>query len=166
MSNLTSTVPGAFSAMHGLLSAAGEALDPKVPVFHTELVQNEPASYVLLKGIENHSFDIAALGSYAHEETYDIVGVATVLQGNVDAQAVLVRTWALYQAVVMTPVVENRGALGTPVLGSDGAAQGRLWVAPNYARYSGEPGSFGGGMAGFAGTVEFAYTIKARITVP
>ena len=164
MSNLTSTVPFAFNALYNLMNTAGLAQNPPVTVLNQEVVQYEPGSYVLLEGVENHLFNIAALGSYAHEEVYDIHGIATYLQGDVDPATVITKTWAIYQAVVMTPVVSNRGANGQYVLGL--TANEPAWIVPQEARYTSSPGDFGGGMAGFQGMIEFRFSLKARITVP
>ena len=167
MSSLTSTAPAAFNQLYTLLAAAGATQNPAVSVFSQELVQYEPASYVLLKGIENHRFEWAALGSYAQYETYDIVGEATVFQGNIDPQTVIVATYNVFQDIVMSTVLANSGSIPAgsgPVLGSAALqAAGLMWIIPGFARYTGEPGTMNGA-AGFAGTVEFSYSLKARIT--
>lgn len=172
MSNLTSTVPGAYDAWYNLLKNAGAAQSPAVTVMAQELVQYEPGSYVCLgdtpsglKAVQNHRFELAALGSYAMYETYQFCGYATVVQGDVDPETVLSKTWTLYQNVVMSTVVANRGANGAQVLGS-AAPVSLEWIVPEDANYTGYPGNFGGGSAGFQGIVEFCYSLKARITVP
>lgn len=165
MSNLTATVPGTFDALYALFAAAGAALDPVVPVFHSEVLtgQQTQNGYVLLAGVENHKFTLAALGSYAYYETYDICGSAAYFQGGPDpttlVQAVLAKTWSIYQDVVMTPVVLNRGADGTYVLG-DAAPVSLTYVEPVAADYTGAAVE-----GGFAGEVQFRYFIKSRITV-
>jgi hypothetical protein len=166
MSNLTSSVPGAFNAFYNLLVTAGQTQSPQVPVFHTELVGDIPLSYVVLTGVENHEFEFAALGSYAQYETYEIVGEAVVFQGGTDTVGVLTATWSLYQNVVMSTVVANRGQPGgNQILGSTAPTSLEILV-PSYARYSGQPGNLAGGLAGVLGTVQFSYYVKARITVP
>ena len=164
MTNLTSTAPAVFNALYELFATAGQAYSPPVAVFHSEVVQYEPASYVLLKGVANHQFQIAALGSYANEETYEVEGEATVLGGDVDPQSVLVATYALFQAVVMSPVIANNGIGGNPLV-VDVSPSSLIWIVPSYARYSGEPGAFSDGAGGFAGCVEWAFSINARLAV-
>ena len=165
MSNLTSTVPGAFNALYGLIATAAAAQAPPIDSFHTEITQQyEPASYVLLATVENYVIEPAAVGSYAFYEEYDLCGQVSVLQGDTDAQTVLVAAWALYQSLVVTPVVQNRGQ-GTPVLGSSAPA-GLVDVIPVSAGYAGEPGQLAGGIGGFAGTVSFGVRVRARLTVP
>lgn len=165
MSNLTSTVPGSFNALYALFAAAGAALDPAVPVFHSEVLagQQTQNGYVLLAGVENHKFTLAALGSYAYYEQYDMIGSVGYFQGGPDplavVQAVLARTWGIYQDVVMTPVVLNRGANGTYVLGN-AAPTSLTYIEPVAAEYVG-----GAEDDGFAGEVQFRYFIKSRITV-
>jgi len=168
MSSLTSTVPGAFNALYNLLVAAGNAQNPKIPVFHSEVLAGQLTQngYVLLRGVQNHRLDLAALGSYAHYECYEICGCVDYYQGGPDplsmVEQVLDQTWAIYQEVVMSTVVANRGAAGgAPVLGSSAPTQ-LTYVLPICAEYTGAPS----GDAGFAGQVEFRYEIKARITVP
>ncbi len=168
MSGLTSTVSGAFNALYDLLVAAGNAQSPKIPVFHSEVLtgQDTQGGYVLLRGIENHRYELAALGSYAHCESYEICGCAAYYQGGPDpvsmVEQVLAQAWAIYQEVVMATVVANRGApSGNPVLGPSAPTQ-LTYVLPVSADYTGGPS----GEAGFAGEVEFRYEIKARITVP
>lgn len=163
MSNITSSAPTAYAALLGLITAAASAQDQPVSVFPFELEQYEPASYVLLTGIENHQFDIETL-NYAFLEHYDIVGIATVLQGDVDPSGVLAATYALYQDVVQTVVVENRGG-PAGVLGVTEADGGPLLIVPGYARYTGSPASFGGGTGGFQGTIEFSYHLQAYLNV-
>ena len=170
MANLTSSVPGAYDAFYNLIKTAGAGQSPPVAVMAQELVQYEPGSYVCLgatpgghKAVENHRWEWAALGSFAFYETYDFCGYATVLQGDVDPEVILARTWSLYQAVVMNPIVANRGSNGTNVLGS--AAPASLeYIIPVDANYVGVPGNFAGGQEGFQGIVEFCFSVKARIT--
>lgn len=164
MSNLTSTQQGAFDAFLSLLTTAGNAQNPKVTVIDSEVVQYEPAAYVSLWGFDNHEYDVAALGSFAQYEQYEIIGTATYLQGDVDPKAVRDATFTLFQNVVMATVVANRGANGTQVLGST-APIGLEWIIPKYARYTASPASFGGGAGGMQGSIDFAFLLHARITV-
>jgi hypothetical protein len=168
VSNLTSTVPGAFNALYDLLNTAGAAQSTPIPIFHSEVLEGEATlnGYVLLGGVERHNFDPAALGSYAFYETYDIVGCVVFYQGGADplslVEQVLTTTWGIYQNVVMTTLVANRGANGTQVLGA--AAPAALeWCIPVEASYSGGQGDVGGA-SGWQGVVDFRYNVKARLT--
>lgn len=168
MSNLTSTVPGAFNAMYGLLNTAGAAQSTPIPVFHSEVLSGEETQngYVLLGGVERHDFDPAALGSYAFYENYDIVGCVVYYQGGPDplnmVEEVLTTTWSIYQNVVMTTLVTNRGANGNPVLGSSAPAA-LEWCIPVEASYTAGQGQVGVA-TGWQGVVDFRYNLKARIT--
>lgn len=165
MSNLTSSQPAAFDAFLALLTTAGAAANPVVTVLDSEVVQYEPAAYLVLTGFERHRFDDAALGSFAFYEDYEICGYITYLQGNVDPKAVRDTTFALYQSVVMTTVVTNRGQpSGNPVLGPS-APTSLEWIIPTRAEYTSGPANFSGGAAGFFGQIDFAYHVKARLTV-
>lgn len=164
MSNLTSTQPGAFDAFLSLLQTAGAAATPKVTVLDSEVVQYEPAAYCVLTGFDHHRFDDAALGSFAFYEYFDLVGFITYMQGDVDPKTVRDTTFSLYQSVVQTTVVTNRGQpFGNPVLGSNAPPQLEV-IVPTYARYSSGPANFSGGAAGFFGQIDFAYSLRSRIT--
>ncbi len=163
MSNLTSTQAGAFDALLGLLQVAGAAQSPPVQVLDSVVLQYEPAAYVILEAIEQHEFDIAALGSYAFEETYELCGCTTYAQGDIDYRSVRDKTFSIHEAVVQATVVTNRGANQTPVLGSN-APSTLVWIVPVWQRYSAAPANFSGGAAGVAGTIEWRYQVKARIT--
>lgn len=169
MSNLTSTVPGTFNAFYNLLVAAGNGQNPAIPVFHSEvpsgtLLQN---GYVVLERVENHSFDPAALGSYAFYESFDVCGVVEYYLGGSDlttmVESVLTSTWSIYQNVVMTTAVQNRGVAGQQVLGA--AAPAALeWFKPMEASYMGAEGNVGAQPSGWIGQVSFRYNAYARIT--
>ncbi len=162
MANLTSTAPSAFNTLYGYLVTAGAAQSPAIQVFHTQLLQEEPNSYVILTGIENHRFEWAALGSFAFYEWYDIVGYATVWQGNTDEQTVLTDTYALFQNVAQTTEVSYR----SPPLSAALQSAGLLEVLPGYARYSGQQGqNIRGEPMGFFGRIDFSYSCYARISV-
>jgi hypothetical protein len=174
VSNLSSSVAGAFDALYNLLVTAGNAQTPKVPVFAQELVQYEPGSYVCLgvtpsgrKPVENHRYEPAALGSFAFYEDYEFHGYATYLAGDVDPETVLSKTWTVYQNVVMQTAVTYSGSFpsgGGQILGS--AAPTTLeWFIPLETEYAGYPGQFGAGQGGFQGVVEFGFALRARLTV-
>ena len=161
MANLLTTAPLAFSTLYNLFVAAGAAQTPTIPVMAQELLQYEPGSYVCLTGLEHHNFEWSALGTFAFEEDYDIVGYATFLTGNVDVEAVIAGTFSVFQDVVQTTVVANRNPPISAALQTAGVTR----IIPKFARYSSSPGTFGGGQGGFQGTVDFAYSVHARITV-
>ena len=168
MTNLESSVPGAFNAMYGLLATAGALQTPAVPVFHSEILQYEPSTgCVLLQGVEQHRFEWASLGPFDFYETYDICGHAEYFQSGEDpvamAEAVLNQTWAIYQAVVMSTVVVNRGQPGGQVLGSAAPLSLEV-IIPADANYAAQPASVGGSADGLLGVVEFRFSVKARIT--
>lgn len=167
MANLTSTQQEAFDTLLSLLQTAGAAQNPAVEVFDSELVQYEPATYVMLTGLENHHFDWAALGQFPFYETYDITGIATVFQGDVDPKGVRDATFSLYENVVQTTVVANSGSWATQngyVLSPSLMTAGLYMIVPTYVRYSSGPAEMASGESGYSGTIEFAYTLKARIT--
>ncbi len=162
MANLTSTAPLAFNTFYGYMVDQANAQSPAIQVFHTQLVGEEPDDYVILTGIENHRFEWAALGSFAFYEWYDLVGYATVWQGNTDEQTVLTNTYGLFQSVVQTAAVTNRA----PPLSAALQSAGLLSFLPGDARYSGAQGEDdSGGPMGFAGRVDFVYHCYARVTV-
>ena len=164
MANLTSTQSGAWDAMLGLLqTAATGTSNPTVAVVDSYLLQYEPACYVILSSIEQHTFDIAALGSYAFEETYQLCGQTTYLQGNTDVKTVRDTVFSVHESIVQTTLVANRGQNGIPVLGSSGPAA-LLWCIPAFQRFTMSPANFSGGASGVQGTIEWAYEVKARIT--
>jgi hypothetical protein len=175
VSNLTSSVSGAFDAFYNVLVTAGNAQNPPVPVIAQEVTQYEPGAYVCLgtttpsgrKPIENHRYEPAALGSFAFYEDYEFHGYATVFAGDVDPETVLSKTWTVYQNVVMQTAVTYSGSFpsgGGQILGS--AAPTTLeWFIPQEANYTGYPGMFPGGVGGFQGVVEFGFALRARLTV-
>ena len=166
MSNLTSSVPGATDALLSLLTTAAAGMsNPPVQVFDSELIQYEPAAYVLFAGVDSYEIELAALGSYAHYENYDLCGRVSYLQGNVDPKTIRATTWSIFQTVVMGTIITNRGTNGQQVLGSS-APTSLQWVLPGPATYRGEPVEFGSGQAGFGGTIDWCVHVRSRITVP
>jgi hypothetical protein len=172
MSNLTSAVPGAFAAFYSLLSTAGGMLNPPVSVIPQALNEYEPGSYVVLgetpsghKPIEKHTFSPASLGSLNQYEEWEFWGYCTVFEGDFDPETRLSDTWALYQNVVMTTYVSHDGGNGSiggpgsPILGSN-APVTLTRMLPVEADYTGVPTK-----TGFAGVVEFCYSLQSRITV-
>lgn len=163
MANLVSSVPATFSSLLSLIQEAGDTQSPAVPVFGFALAQAEPASYVLLNGVENHNYMPETLGNFGQQETYDITGIASVFSGSASPDDptvttdVMTETYALFEAVVMAPVVTNRltiapGGIGQP------------WrVLPGPVRYSSGPGIVGGGTGGWAGLIEFTFHFAAQI---
>ncbi len=162
MSDLLTTAPLAFETFYGILQAAGAALSPAIPVMDQELTQYEPGSYVCLTGLENHRWEWSSLGTFAFEEDYDIVGYATFLLGSVSQSSVINGAFACFQSVVQIPMVNHR----IPPISAALQSAGVTHIIPRFARYTSSPGSFGGGQGGFQGTVEFAYSVHARVTVP
>lgn len=177
MSNLTSSVPGAFTAFYDLLVTAGSSQNPKVSVFAQALGSDEPDSYVLLggcpdptlPGIRNHELEPASLGSLNQWETYEIWGYASVFDGNFDptTTTVLTDTWTLFQDVVMSTFVSydggngSIGGVGSPILNWTPPAGVTLErMLPIHADYTGAQVQ-----GGFAGVVEFGFSFKARLTV-
>ena len=163
--NLTSTVPGVWTAFRELLTTA--ANDVTVPVngegvtvFAFALGQNEPSNYVILTSITGQHFEPEGIG-YQFREDYDINGYATVWTGASPADdisvtdTVLSQTWDLYNAVVMQTMVQNANM---PIFGSSPTPFQGLPVAANYTA---APGKVNSGQAGWAGMVEFAYHFSA-----
>jgi hypothetical protein len=167
VSNLTTTQPAAFDALLGLLQAAGAAQppgNPPIAVLDTAVTQYAPSTgYVLLEAIEQHEFDIAALGSYAFYETYDICGRTQYVQGvtgNSDWQVIRDQTFLIHESVVQATVVANRGANQTKVLGTQAPNQ-LLWIVPTYQRYTPQPSNSAGL---YIGNIDWRFSLKARIT--
>lgn len=170
MTTLTSVQDGTHDAFLGLLQTYAAEQSPAVQVFDTFLTGDyEPSQYVILFG-SNHpdetdadqDFEIAALGSYAFYEYFTLYGCLTLFQGNTAPAAVRDAMWTLFNAVVMAPVVTNRGFGGTPVLGSAAPSQLES-VVPTFARPVVRTGTMGGGQAGTEGRIEWAFKFSARI---
>lgn len=164
MSNVTSTAPAVYAAFYNLVSAAAAAQTPAVPVLVGDLEQYEPATFVLITGLENHIYTTEALNYSAFLEEYDICGIVSVVQGDVDPVTVNAATYAVYQSVVMATVVANAGMAGSGVLGVPAASGGPNSIVPGYARYTATPGNFGGGQAGFQGTITWSYRVQGYLT--
>lgn len=165
MSDLVSTAPGVWTALLGLVQTAAAAQNPAVQVFPYELAEYEPASYVIVGGIEHHKWAPESLGSFAQQEHYDIVGLATVFSGdspglNPDVvSTVLTDTYNLFQACVMTPVMSNRTM---PILGTTGPSPYEL--IPGYTRYTAGVADVGGGAEGWYGQIAWSYHFDAYVT--
>lgn len=166
MTDLTSTQPGAFDAFLALLGAAGANQDPAIPVLDTAIEQYIPSTgYVLVEALEQHEFNIAALGSFAFYEDYFICGRTQYAQGlatNADWKVIRDQTFAIHEAVVQTTLVTNRGADGTPVLGTQAPSEIQFAV-PVFQRYQPQATDKQGLMVG---DIEWRFAVKARITVP
>lgn len=161
--NLTSTVPGVWSAFLGLIQTAATDVtinDEGVSVFAFALTQDEPANYVILTSITNQKFTPEGIG-YQFREDYQINGYATVYTGASPADdmtitnTVLGQTWDLYNQVVMSTMVEHADM---PVFGANPTPFQGL---PVMANYTAAPGKVNGGQAGWAGVVQFAYRFSA-----
>lgn len=162
--NLVSSVPGIFSALLGLLQTAAAQQTPPVQVFPFAVGPYEPASYVTLHATENHTFEWAYLGTFSQYEHYDIVGAASVFTGDsvtsgTVATDILNQTYALFQAVVMTPVMSNRDM---PIFQTSGPSPYEM--LPERAQYSAAPGEIGGNPGGWVGCIDFSYHFDAVIT--
>lgn len=174
MTTLTSTQDGAHDALYALLSAAGASQSPAVPVYDTFLLPGEiPPTYVILWGTQPSSeygpegdpdedLEIAALGSFAFYEKFTLYGQLRYFSGGIEAAPVRDAAWALFNAVVMGPVVDNHGQNGTPVISSSAPAQ-LEYIVPTYARYRVVPGNQGGGSSGFQAVIDWAFELQARI---
>lgn len=174
MSGLQSTVPGSIQAFYNLLVAAGQAQSPPVDVFVGSLQQDEPNIYVMLgdtpdgqhKMVENHSFDIAALGSGALYECFELWGFATCYSGDFKPVDRVLQAWNLYNDVVMDTFINywggagSIGGVGSQVLGPSAPAALES-MTPITALDASAPvqGS------GFAGNVVFGFELRSRITI-
>lgn len=175
MSQLQSTVPGAIQAFYGLLSTAGAQQSTPVEVFVGSLNEREPNQYVMLgdtptgrKLVQNHRLDVAALGSGALYENYELWGFVTSWHGGWDVVSRISEAWATFQAVVMGTYINywggtgSLGGIGSPVLGSSAPAALEEIVPITAEDISGPlPEN-----AGYAGSVEFGFSLKARLTIP
>lgn len=162
--DLVSTAPGVYSALLGLVQAAAVAQSPPVSVFAFELGQYEPGSYVTVHAIENHQWDPETIGTFSQREGYDVCGCATVFTGDSPATnapvatTILAQTYALFQALVMTPAMSNRVI---PILG---ASTDVFQMLPGFSRYSAGPGNMAGGEAGWVGILEWSFHFDALVT--
>ena len=173
MTDLVSTAPYVLQALLGLVETAASEQYPAVQVFPFELAQYEPASYVIVQGFAPSGerplqhFEWELLGSYSQKEFYDICGVASVYTGesqvdNTVALDTMFATYALFQSVVMTPVMENMTA---PLFGNTGPVPAAVnQVYPLYARYTGQMGQMANGQAGWYGEIEWAFSFIALVT--
>jgi hypothetical protein len=169
MPDLLSTAPWVFEGFLSLVQATGAAQSPPVAVVPFMLEEYEPASYVMLTGIEGHRFEWETIGSFSQKEYYSLTGVATVFVGDSPdslnpavATNVLNETYALFNNVIMTTVMSNRIV---PVLNNAYPIPGAVYsILPGYARYTASPGVLSGIAAGWEGTIQFAYDIMAYIT--
>lgn len=166
MSNLTSAQTGAFDAMLELLGTAGAAHEPAIAVLDTAVESYEPSSgYVLMEALEQHEFNIAALGSFAFYEVFYICGHTQYAQGittNADWKTIRDQTFAIHQAVVQATIVANRGANQTPILGPQAPVE-LQYIVPTFQRYTPQATDKAGLMVG---DIEWRFQLKARITVP
>lgn len=168
MSDLISTAPYVWSALLGLIETAALAQNPVVQVFPFELGQYEPAAYVMLTGIEQHTFEWETIGSFTQKETYDICGKVTYWTGDSPADTqdvastVITQVYSTFQTLVMTPAMSNRTV---PILGNTYAAAGAVYLMlPGYARYSAAPGLMQGAQAGWEGTLAWSFHFEALVT--
>lgn len=163
--DLVSSAPGIWTALLSLVQTAAAAQTPAVQVFPYELAQYEPASYVIVGGIEHHKWAPESLGSFTQEEHYDIVGCATVFTGDSPGMnpnvvtTVLSQTYSLFQACVMTPVMSNRDM---PIFGTTGPSP--FQMLPGYTRYTAGVADIGGGADGWYGQIEWSFHFDAFIT--
>lgn len=164
MADLVSTVPAVYDALLGLVHAAAAAQNPQPGVFAFELGEFEPGSYITVHAIENHQWSPESMGSFSQEEHYDICGTATVFTGsspNTDptvATSILVATYTLFQACVMTPLMSNRTM---PILG---ATPSPYQMLPGYTRYTAGVGTVGDRPSGWFGLLEWSFHFDAYIT--
>jgi hypothetical protein len=147
MPQLTSTVPAAFDALVDLVTAAAP---PGVFVAESELVQYEPATYVELTTVANHTYQVASLGTYAFYENYEIQGVVRVFRGDYNPREARTDAWAAYQSIVVSTVIANK-TLGDLVLAVElVAANSTCEITAN---------------GGTQCLIEFAVALEARLTV-
>jgi hypothetical protein len=162
--DLVSTAPGVYTALLGLVEAAGAAQSPAVSVFAFEVGQYEPATYTTVHAIENQTWEWAYLGTYTQCEEYDVCGCTAVYSGDSPntnpsvATTVLNQTYSLFQALVMTPAMSNRTI---PILGGPANV---IEMTPNYSRYTAGLGNVGGAPAGWSGEIEWSFHFKANVT--
>ncbi|HEY1690064.1 MAG TPA: hypothetical protein VGF95_14510 [Solirubrobacteraceae bacterium] len=163
--DLVSSVPGIVKAFLGLTKTAAEEQEPTVPVFAFQLGQYEPAGFVILERVVGPRFAWETIGAFSQREVYELQGKATVFSGDSPAtnpalfEQVMTETYALFQAVVMTPVMSNRTM---PILGTEGPSP--FEMLPQEAHYEAGPAEMAGGQAGFYGQVEWAFQFSALLT--
>lgn len=164
MATLVSTAPAAFSALYSLVKAAGQNQTPQVPVFATAINQYEPNAYVVVGEIADHIFAPETIGSFSHEEHYDITGTVSVFSGSATPDDpsvvtdVLNQVYDTFNAVVMETVMSNREM---PILG---ASPHIFLMTPRSLHYEAGPATVSGGQAGWAGVLSWAFHFDAYIT--
>lgn len=165
MSNFLSSAPGIYTAMLGLIQAAGSTQNPPVDVEAFALGQYEPGSYVEILQIENHIWDMETI-TYSGKEHYDITGIATVFTGTgiKDSPTVgtdiLAETYDLFNEIVMSTLITNRNE---PTFGTTGPTP--YQAIPGYSRYTGGPGRNQQGQPfGFMGVIEWSWHFDAYIS--
>jgi hypothetical protein len=164
MTTITSTAPASYAALWGFVSTAAAAESPPVYTAQYELLEYQPASYILFTGIFDHVFDIEAMG-YQWIESYELQGYCTVFTGDAGENVptdIMSKTYSLFTDIVMKSVVENRGGNGIPVLGITGDPH-PFEIKLGYAHYQGTPGNIGGSQAGWQGKLDWSFSLRAYL---
>lgn len=166
--DLVSSAPGVFEGFASVISTACAAQNPIVSFFPFELGQYEPATYVLLHGIENHQWVIEDT-IYGHQEHYDIVGSVIVFTGTGVADSPAVTTtvmntaYSTFQACVMQQFVANKNE---PIMGFSGSSNGPYQTFAGYTRYTASVGHTANGEPwGWEGVIDFSFHFDAYIYV-
>lgn len=151
MTQLISTVPGAWDDFFSMIQTAVAAgSDTTITVVDTELYQWEPAQYIELQSVENHSFEINNLGDYSFLEHYSLSGVCRNFRGDNNVAQARADVWSLYQTYLMTPLITNK-RLGNNV----------IWCVPESANFTSTPTTNGG----IQGLITYQFLCYAQITV-
>lgn len=161
--NLSSTAPGIYKALLGLVQTAAAGQNPPINVFPFEIGQYEPGSYVTVQAVENHHWEWAYIGTFTQYEAYDVCGIATVFTGDsvtsgTVATDVMAQTYSLFETCVMTPVMSNRNI---PILGGPSNV---IEMTPNDSGYTAEPGLVDGNPSGWVGVIPWSFHFRANVT--
>lgn len=165
--NLISTAPTSYERLLKLVEEAAEEQNKtssaKVLVFPFETGPYEPSQFVTVEGIEHVGWRWESIGSFSHIEEYEIFGTATSFTGDTVtslgiATGIMKETYALFENLVMKPVMSNRTA---PVLGG---SEHVYLMEPRRQMYKPAPGVIDGKPGGWVGTVEWSFFFAAYVT--
>ncbi len=163
--DLISSVPGIYTALFNLISAAAAQQATPVQVYPFEVGVNEPAQYIQLHKIIGPRYEWESIGFFQQKELYEIVGMVSVFSGTSPGEdptiAVeqLQTAFALLQSCVMTPVFSNRTM---PLLGTTGPSP--LSVLPTVADVDASPGDISGVPTGWQTDITFGFSFEAVLT--
>lgn len=162
---LPTSVPGVYSALFGLVSAAAASYPAyngqPVGVFAFEIGQYVPGAYITVHKIIGPKYTPEAM-PFTMKEVFQIVGAVKVFTGDsvtnkpTVALDVLTEVFNLFSACVVEPLMTNNEV---PILGTSGPSP--YVMLPVSTGYTAEPGVVGDEQAGWEGVLSWAYQFEA-----